>query len=96
MAKIEFRAKVQKVFNVDDTEAYTYIDVPQFKRSHCDMPAFRNHPKFGAYANSDLFPGMLARIRRDVFDGKPLRLDCIPAGVTVDTSGFLACVSFDV
>jgi hypothetical protein len=96
MAKIEFKAKVQTVLNAHNDEvAYSYIDVPQFKRNHCDMNAFRTHPKYGGFANSDLFPAMLARIRRDVFGGNPLRLDAIPAGVTVDTTGFLARVTFD-
>ena len=96
MAKIEFRAKVQSVYNLDDTRAYEYVAVPAFKRSHCDMGAFRSHPRYGSYANSDLFLGMLAEIRGDWFPRGIVRLDDIPADVTVDAGGFLAKISFDV
>jgi hypothetical protein len=97
MAKISFRTKVQQTYHSDDTPATAYIQVPELKRSHCDMNAFRQHAKYGAYANSDLFLGMLARIRRDMFGASGvLKLDAIPQGVYVDTSGFLALVEFDV
>lgn len=96
MAKISFRAKVQQMFNVDDTLAYEYISVPVLKRSHCDMQAFRTHAKYGSYANSELFLGMLARIRRDRFNEGILKLSGVPEGVTVDIGGFLALVEFDV
>jgi hypothetical protein len=96
MAKISFRAKLQQMFNMDHTLAYEYINVPVLKRHHCDMQAFRTHDNYGAYANSDLFLGMLARIRRDRFKDGIIKLNDIPSGVTVDTSGFLALVEFDV
>lgn len=97
MAKISFRTKVQQVYHSDDTLAYEYIQAPELKRSHCDMQAFRTHAKYGGYANSDMFPSMLARIRRDLFGSSGiLKLSSVPDGVTVDTSGFLALVEFDV
>ena len=73
--------------------------MPVLARSHCDMAAFRTHPKFGDLANSDLFPNVLSRIRRDRLVGAysdHLRLDRLPKGVTVDSSKFLAVVSIDV
>jgi hypothetical protein len=98
MAKITFKGKVKRVFTPEGALAWQYIAVPALTRNHCDMNAFRQHPKFGSYANSDLFPAMLARIAKDVFgdDGKTLRLDRIPKGVAIDTRNFLATVSFDV
>lgn len=96
MAQIKFKGKVQSVYNMDDSIAYQYIQVPALDRKHCDMGAMRQHPKYGSYANSDLFKGMLNRIRKTVFGGEMLRLDRIPESVTVDTSGFLAVVSLDV
>lgn len=95
-ATITFRAKVKTVWHAHDPDsvAWRYVDVPALARRHCDMNAFRRHPKYGSYANSDLFPGMLARIRRDV--GETIRLDRIPASVTVDESGFLAVVVISV
>ena len=95
-ATIEFRAKVQQ-YQDSDGQPREYIQVPQFTRNHCDMNAFRMHPKYGSYANSDLFPGMLKRIRDDTFGASGwLKLHAIPQGVSVDRSGFLARVSFTV
>jgi hypothetical protein len=95
--KIEFKAKLQTMFSVDDTPLYQYVVVPEIKRTHVDMAAARQHPKFGGYANSDMFPGMLARIRRDILGGDAwLRLDRLPPNVEIDTTGFLAKVSVDV
>jgi hypothetical protein len=61
------------------------------------MREFRQHPKWGSYANSDLFEGILREIRTKHFGGSGvLKLDSIPEGVTVDTSGFLAQVTIGV
>jgi hypothetical protein len=95
--RIQFKAKIQEVLNMDDTVAYQYVSVPVLKRSHVDMNAARNHPKYGGYANSDMFPGMLARIRSDLIKGSlGLRMDRLPENVVVDTSGFLANVTIEV
>jgi hypothetical protein len=97
MASIQFKAKIENMGEVgSDVVLYQYVCVPVLTRKHCDMAAFRNHPKYGAYANSDLFNGVLARIRQNVFNGQWLKLNAIPAGVTVDTTKFLAVVSIDV
>lgn len=98
MAQIQFRAKVVTVYNHDDTPAWQYVTVPKLARSHCDMAAFRKHPKYGSYANSDLFPAMLERIAREVVGpySRDLRLDKAPANVTIDASGFLALVTIEV
>lgn len=53
VAKIQFKGKLQTVKYVDGAIAYQYIQVPELDRKHCDMQAFRVHPKFGSYANSD-------------------------------------------
>ena len=94
MATITFKAKVQTVWNHDDKPAWRYVAVPQLTRAHCDMQAFRFHLKFGGIANSALFPNVLSRIRRDV--GEEIRLDRIPAHVTIDESRFLATVTINV
>lgn len=96
MATITFRAKPETIHNVDGSVAYVRIKVPMLTRNHCDMHAFRTHSKFGNYANSDLFPSMLAKIKREVL-GDYIRMDyTLPSGVTVDTSGFLALVTIEV
>jgi hypothetical protein len=96
-ATIQFKAKVHTMNYVDETFAYQYIPIPSFTRGHCNMPAFRSHAKYGSFANSDLFQGVLNKIKKNTFgDTKWLRLDRIPENVTVDLSGFLAHVIITV
>ena len=95
MATIQFRGKIEQVYTMEDEPAFQQIKVPELTRKHCDMAAFRTHPRFGGLANSDLFPGILARIRREKL-GDYIRLDRVPDGVQVDDSGFLAVVRVDV
>ena len=95
MATIQFRGRVEQVYTMEDEPAFRRIKVPELTRKHCDMAAFRRHPRFGGLANSDLFPGILARIRREKL-GEYIRLDRVPDGVQVDDSGFLAVVRVDV
>jgi hypothetical protein len=94
-AKITFKGKVETLRYVDDTIASVRIKVPTLERRHCDMNAMRKHPNYGAYANSDLFPAMLARIKRERL-GEFIKLDAIPEGVTVNQDAFLAVVTFEV
>lgn len=97
MATITFKAKAETIFDMDDTPLYDYIIVPQFGRRHCDMAAFRVHPKYGGLANSDLFQGVLNKIRKDTLNGRAwLRLDQLPENVKVDRSKFLAVVTIEV
>jgi len=55
-------------------------------------------PSDHRYFNSDLFPGMLNRVyRRIIGEYKQWAfLDNLPAGVTVDTSKFLAVVTIQL
>jgi hypothetical protein len=96
MPAITFKAKVQTVFNMDETEAFRYVKVPAITRSHCDMHAFRTHAKYGSYANSDLFPSLLKRALGDIAKRGMIRLDAIPENCKVDTSGFLAQVTIEI
>jgi len=96
MATIEFKGKVQQMFFVDGSLSYEYIAVPELKRAHCDMAAFRTHPKYRSYANSDMFSGMLKRIKSATFKGGMLKLGELPECVKVDTSKFLAVVTITV
>ena len=94
MPRITFKAKPYTIQNVDGSDKRRAVDVPELTRKHCDMPAFRADPKFGGYANSDLFPSLLRRIRANL--APRIYLDAPPKGVEVDATGFLAAVSFDV
>ena len=96
MPNVTFKAKVQTVYNMDETVAYQYVQVPELKRAHCDMNEFRRHPRYSAYANSDLFPNMLRRAVDGAGVGKIIRLDRLPECVAVDTGGFLARVVISV
>ena len=96
MPNITFRAKVEKIYNMDDTLAFERIKVPSITRSHCDMAGFRNHKKIGAYANSDLFKNLISTAIRDLGVSDYVRLDKAPPSVAIDTSGFLAKVTITV
>lgn len=96
MPNIQIKAKVKKVYFTDNTLAYECVPIPDFKTIHCDMHAFRTSQAYGSYANSTLFPSMLKGIKSHFAPKGYIRLDQIPDGVTVDTTGFLAVVSFDV
>ena len=98
MATIKFKAKVQKVLWADSKQiAYLFVKIPKLTRAHCDMPSFRQHPKYRNFANSDLFPSMLARIKHDVGGTRgEIQLDRLRPGVSVDQSGFLAEVTIEV
>lgn len=105
-ATLQFKAKVQDgICPETGRTLYQFIDLPTFRRSHCDMPAFRRHPKLGSLANSNMFEGILARERKRLFgpmariflpvDGQPLPrgASAPPECVHIDTSGFLAVVT---
>lgn len=94
---MKFKGKVEEFFYPDGSLYQRRIKVPVLARRHCDMDAFRAHPKFGPYANSDFFLGMLQRAVVSKVGGKFVRLDLeLPAGVSVDTSGFLAVVTVEL
>ncbi len=91
--KITFRGKIETLHSVEGAPLYSRIKVPKITRNHCDMQAFRTSQRFSAYANSDVFPSVLARALAELGIKEYVRLDSIPAGVFVDTNGFLAKVT---
>lgn len=106
MATIMFKGKFFSITDWDENFKYHGMKVPVFTRAHCDMAAFRSHPKYRWIANSDLFLNALARIRRDLpingagTSSEFLPLDDpaqpLPDNIHVDMSGFLAVVTVDV
>jgi len=90
MPTITFKAKPKPVYNMDDSLAYYEVKVPAIKTSHCDMHAFRTHPKYGAWANSDMFQGMINRDIRKLGVRDWLKTNALPDCVSMDDSGFLA------
>lgn len=90
---VEFK---QKVKYIDDRP---YITFPaEWKRTHCDMAAFRDSGIYGTVANSTMFLGAMKRGMENlgVVTGSWHYLDDLPPGVSVDTSGFLATVRIDL
>lgn len=97
MAKVTFKAKAETIRYADDSLAWRQIKVPKLGRKHCDMSAFRSHPKIGSFANSDMFPAILARHVKALGISERIRLDQpLPEGVTIDESGFLAVVTIEI
>jgi len=89
---IRFKAKAETVLVSGVNEVW--IRIPELKRSHCDMDAFRNHQKYGSYANSNMFEGILGRIKREIFgSAEYVKMHTVPNGVTVDSREFLATVT---
>lgn len=93
MPQIRWKVKPQILENGD-----VFVRIPaKFKKHHCDMDAFRRSPKYGPYANSDLFPSILMRIRKQavgIQDG--FFLSKTPQNITVEQTGFLWNVTLDV
>ncbi len=91
MNEINFKVKPEKIWHGD--VARFRVKVPEIGRRHCNMDAFRKSRRFGSYANSDIFPAMLARglkqegVPSHWYDG-----DALPPCVSVDNSGFLWAV----
>jgi hypothetical protein len=96
MPAIQFKAKVETIYNPDDTPTWRWVKVPALDRKHCDMSAFRSHPKFGAYANSDLFKNLIARELKSLGVKEYIKLHELPSCVTIDDSGYLARVTINV
>lgn len=100
MSKIQFKAKIEKWYTTDDEKnCVKRIKFPKLSTSHCDMNLFRTHKKYGSYANSDLFSGILQRIKEKILGSNHdqyLKLEALPKGVTVDDSGYLAIVNINV
>ena len=88
---IQFKAKLSEGCDPRTGKMYKLARVPEIKRTHCDMAAFRKSRAYGGFANSDLFPGMLKGIRRKIFgEAGVWRSDRNYPEVTVDDTGFLA------
>jgi hypothetical protein len=90
-AVITFRAKVRQMIVGDAKRAYVDYKA-KVSRSDCDLKPHQHY-----YFNSDLFPSMLQRAYETALGGKRWGyLDALPDTVTVDASGFLACVTVRV
>jgi hypothetical protein len=93
MPQVKFKTRIEKTF---DETPRAFVRAPALKRSHCDMNAFRSSREFSSYANSDLFESILARAKARSPLAKPIFLDSVPDGVTVETNGFFATVTCDL
>lgn len=96
MVSITFRGKPETIYNVDGTVAFERIKVPTPTHSHYDMASFRQHPKFGPFANSDLFLKALQGALKSAGVGSYIRLDRVPDAVAIDRSGFLTKITITI
>lgn len=100
MARITFKAKVAERQVVDGTQVRLapVVRVPKLTSAHYSRDEFVRHPRLGAWVNSDMFGAMVARAATaaGVKPGADLPLDRLPPGVTADTKGYLAEVTFEV
>lgn len=80
------------------------IKVPVVKHSHVDLSTMRRSKLFGAYANSSLLLGMVARAVNVALkaggdewrSSAYINSEDVPAAVSVDVSKFLAVVTVDL
>jgi hypothetical protein len=96
MPSVTFKAKPETVYNMDGTPAWTWVKVPALTRKHCDMDAFRRDKAFSGFANSDMFPAMLARAVKAAGVREHIRLDQVPECATITPSALLYTVTLDV
>lgn len=93
MATIQFKTKLEKATWSD----FEYVMIPKLNKSHCNMDEFRQHNKYGAYANSDMFNNILGRIKTELFGASNmLRLDEMPENCTIETNGFFATITINI
>lgn len=87
MPTIKFKAKVESLLN-----GRQYVKVPKLTKQHCDMHSFRIHKDYSWISNSDLFQGLLNKVKENITVGHSsyLYLDSLPPNVSVNPSGFLA------
>lgn len=72
------------------------VKVPELKRYHASMDAFRRSRAFGGFANSDMFPAMLNGAVRKFLGTLTINADIPPEGVTVETGSLLATVTIEL
>ena len=94
---LEFKSKVKQYNYTDGTPGRQFYNVPAFTRNHCSsLQAFRTSKRFGGFANSDFFPGILCGTVRNLGIGSRLYVDSIPEFVQIDTSGFLSVITITI
>lgn len=93
MAKITFKAKAGILHR--DSETVTEYKIPKLSRNHCDMEAFRRHPKYGGLANSDLFVGLINNLVRKLYPTGYIRTDDLADGTSIK-SGYLSTITIEV
>jgi len=91
-ATVQFKTKIKYIY-VNDTEKKPVVDYKRkVNRIDCNL-----RPHQHTYYNSDLFPSMLQRAYEKVTGGRDWSyLDCLPEGVQVDDSKFMAIVTVNL
>ena len=89
---IEYRVKVRTFREADGSTPAYFAPKRNITRADCTM-----RPTDHAFYNADVFPSMLNRLHSRIMGEREfVSLESLPAGVTVDTTGFLATVRIDL
>ena len=88
MIMIKFKAKLKIVYNMDDTVNRQYFTIPKIKRTHCNMDAMRNHPKYSGYANSNMFEAVINKAVKESV-GDIINIANVPDNVKIESPGRL-------
>ena len=94
--QIVFKSKIIPQRNRDGSVAYEIVPFPMLRRSHCDMDWFRRSRAFRNFADTTMFPYILKDVLEPmgVTENREwVRLDQLPAGMTVERDGDVATVS---
>lgn len=90
---VVFKGKIRDMHNVNGTLSYRYIPIKKtISKADYIHPAGTN--RHAGYYNSNLFISMIKRGMLEVIGtAEKIKMEQLPAGVSVDTSGFLAEVN---
>ncbi len=96
MGTIVFAGKIQKQTDPNSKITHEYVRIPVIARQHIVINSFRNHPKYGFYANSTVLFSMIEKDLESMFPDHWIRLNDLPPNVSVTHNGFIAEVSITI
>ena len=99
MLQVRWKAKAYQgaVFSGEQPRPFVPVKKTLGRNDVTSLHEFRTHPKWGAYANSDLAGGIIRRLVKERIGNRTfIDTENVPDGVEVDLSGFLAAVTLDL
>ncbi len=99
MLQVKWKAKAYPgaIFSGEAERPFVPVKKSLSRNDVVDLGAFRTHPRWGGFANSDLASGIVRRLVKGRIGNRTF-IDTanLPEGVEVDLSGFLATVTVNV